>query len=114
MNEFTKHPTGHPDTDAVHCGENRWRGTITTPIAYSSTFVTAAPRPVVLATPHESATRGVLGDKDMRRRCRDALRAGKVTVAGRIEGDPGHPGSRAGGSGVGPYPTQDAGGAVLG
>ena len=39
MNEFTKHPTGHPDTDAVHCGENRWRGTITTPIAYSSTFV---------------------------------------------------------------------------
>ncbi len=39
MNDFTERPTGHPDTDAVHCGENRWRGTITTPIAYSSTFV---------------------------------------------------------------------------
>jgi cystathionine gamma-synthase len=39
MNEFTEHPTGHPDTDAVHYGENRWRGTITTPIACSSTFV---------------------------------------------------------------------------
>ena len=39
MNESSKHPTGHPDTDAVHFGENRWRGTITTPIAFSSTFV---------------------------------------------------------------------------
>lgn len=39
MNEFTGQPTGHRDTDAVHCGENRWRGSITTPIAYTSTFV---------------------------------------------------------------------------
>lgn len=39
MNEFTEHPSGHTDTDAVHYGENRWRGTITTPIACSSTFV---------------------------------------------------------------------------
>jgi len=39
MSDFTEHPTGHPDTDAVHCGENRWRGSITTPIAYTSTFV---------------------------------------------------------------------------
>lgn len=39
MNEFTDRPTGHADTDAVHCGEKRWRGSITTPIAYTSTFV---------------------------------------------------------------------------
>lgn len=39
MTEFTEHPTGHPDTDAVHCGENRWLGSVTTPIAYTSTFV---------------------------------------------------------------------------
>jgi len=39
MSEFTEHPTGRTDTDAVHCGERRWRGTVTTPIAYSSTFV---------------------------------------------------------------------------
>lgn len=39
MNEFTEKPTGERDTIAVHCGENRWRGSITTPIAYTSTFV---------------------------------------------------------------------------
>lgn len=39
MTDFTDHPTGHLDTDAVHCGERRWLGTVTTPIAYSSTFV---------------------------------------------------------------------------
>jgi len=39
MSEFTVRPTGHDDTDAIHCGENRWVGTVTTPIAYSSTFV---------------------------------------------------------------------------
>ncbi|UCD28012.1 MAG: aminotransferase class I/II-fold pyridoxal phosphate-dependent enzyme [Planctomycetota bacterium] len=39
MSEFTEHSTGHPDTDAVHCGEKRWLGSITTPIAYTSTFV---------------------------------------------------------------------------
>ena len=39
MSDFTERPTGHPDTDAVHCGENRWQGSITTPIAYTSTFV---------------------------------------------------------------------------
>jgi cystathionine gamma-synthase len=39
MNEFTKRPTGHRDTIAVHCGENRWLGSITTPIDYTSTFV---------------------------------------------------------------------------
>ena len=39
MNEFTDHATGHSDTDAVHCGEKRWQGSITTPIAYTSTFV---------------------------------------------------------------------------
>jgi len=39
MNEFTKRPTGHPDTIAVHCGEKRWMGSITTPIDYTSTFV---------------------------------------------------------------------------
>ncbi|MBN1341911.1 MAG: aminotransferase class I/II-fold pyridoxal phosphate-dependent enzyme [Phycisphaerae bacterium] len=27
------------DTDAVHCGERRWRGSVTTPIAFTSTFV---------------------------------------------------------------------------
>lgn len=39
MSEFTDRPTGHADTDAVHCGEKRWHGSITTPIAYTSTFV---------------------------------------------------------------------------
>jgi cystathionine gamma-synthase len=39
MNEFTRHPIGHRDTIAVHCGENRWLGSITTPIDYASTFV---------------------------------------------------------------------------
>jgi len=39
MTDFTEHPTGHTDTDAVHLGEQRWRGSITTPIAYTSTFV---------------------------------------------------------------------------
>lgn len=39
MSEFTDRPTGHADTDAVHCGEKRWQGSITTPIAYTSTFV---------------------------------------------------------------------------
>jgi len=39
MNKFTQRTTGHSDTIAVHCGENRWMGSITTPIAYTSTFV---------------------------------------------------------------------------
>jgi len=39
MDDFTKRPTGHPDTIAVHCGEKRWMGSITTPIDYTSTFV---------------------------------------------------------------------------
>ena len=39
MNEFTQRPTGHRDTIAVHCGEKRWMGSITTPIDYTSTFV---------------------------------------------------------------------------
>ena len=39
MNQFTERPTGYRDTIAVHCGENRWMGSITTPIAYTSTFV---------------------------------------------------------------------------
>ena len=39
MNEFTKSPIGHRDTIAVHYGEKRWLGSITTPISYSSTFV---------------------------------------------------------------------------
>ena len=39
MNEFTQRPTGYRDTIAVHYGENRWMGSITTPISYSSTFV---------------------------------------------------------------------------
>ena len=39
MNEFTKRPNGHRDTIAVHCGEKRWFGSITTPIDYTSTFV---------------------------------------------------------------------------
>ncbi len=39
MTDFTDHSTGHLDTDAIHCGEHRWLGTVTTPIAYSSTFV---------------------------------------------------------------------------
>jgi cystathionine gamma-synthase len=39
MNEFTRHPSGHRDTIAIHCGENRWLGSITTPIDYASTFV---------------------------------------------------------------------------
>ena len=39
MSEFTKSPIGHRDTIAVHCGENRWLGSITTPIDCASTFV---------------------------------------------------------------------------
>jgi cystathionine gamma-synthase len=39
MNDFTRRPNGHRDTIAVHCGENRWLGSITTPIDYASTFV---------------------------------------------------------------------------
>jgi cystathionine beta-lyase/cystathionine gamma-synthase len=39
MNRFTRRATGHRDTVAVHCGESRWMGSITTPIAYTSTFV---------------------------------------------------------------------------
>ncbi|HYK87405.1 MAG TPA: aminotransferase class I/II-fold pyridoxal phosphate-dependent enzyme [Acidobacteriota bacterium] len=39
MSDFTKRPTSYRDTVAVHCGENRWMGSITTPIAYTSTFV---------------------------------------------------------------------------
>jgi cystathionine gamma-synthase len=39
MSEFTRRPTGHRDTIAIHCGENRWLGSITTPIDYASTFV---------------------------------------------------------------------------
>ncbi len=39
MNEFTDQPTGRCDTDAVHCGERRWLGSLTTPIALTSTFV---------------------------------------------------------------------------
>lgn len=39
MNEYTRHPKGHRDTMAVHYGENRWMGSITTPIDYASTFV---------------------------------------------------------------------------
>jgi cystathionine gamma-synthase len=39
MSEFTRRPTGHRDTIAVHCGENRWLGSITTPIDCASTFV---------------------------------------------------------------------------
>jgi cystathionine gamma-synthase len=39
MSEFTERPIGYPDSIAVHCGENRWMGSITTPIACTSTFV---------------------------------------------------------------------------
>jgi len=39
MNDFTRRPTGNRDTIAVHCGEKRWMGSITTPIDYTSTFV---------------------------------------------------------------------------
>lgn len=39
MTDFTENATGNLDTDAVHCGERRWLGSVTTPIAYSSTFV---------------------------------------------------------------------------
>ncbi len=39
MTDFTERRVGHRDTLAVHCGENRWMGSITTPIAYTSTFV---------------------------------------------------------------------------
>jgi cystathionine gamma-synthase len=39
MSEFTEKAIGQRDTVAVHCGENRWMGSITTPIAYTSTFV---------------------------------------------------------------------------
>lgn len=38
MSEFTE-GAGHRDTIAVHCGEKRWMGSITTPIDYTSTFV---------------------------------------------------------------------------
>jgi cystathionine gamma-synthase len=39
MNKFTQRTNAHSDTIAVHCGENRWMGSITTPVAYTSTFV---------------------------------------------------------------------------
>ncbi len=39
MNDFTQHPKGHRDTIAVHRGEKRWMGSITTPIDFASTFV---------------------------------------------------------------------------
>jgi cystathionine gamma-synthase len=39
MNEFKQKPAGHRDTIAVHFGEKRWMGSITTPIDYTSTFV---------------------------------------------------------------------------
>ncbi len=39
MSESTERPAGYRDTIAVHSGENRWMGSITTPIAYTSTFV---------------------------------------------------------------------------
>jgi cystathionine gamma-synthase len=39
MNDFTHRPAGHRDTIAVHYGENRWLGSITTPIDMASTFV---------------------------------------------------------------------------
>jgi cystathionine gamma-synthase len=39
MNDFTRHPKGYRDTIAVHYGENRWLGSITTPIDYASTFI---------------------------------------------------------------------------
>jgi cystathionine gamma-synthase len=39
MSEFTRGEKGYRDTIAVHCGENRWLGSITTPIDLASTFV---------------------------------------------------------------------------
>ena len=39
MNDYTRRPNGYRDTIAVHCGENRWMGSITTPVDYASTFV---------------------------------------------------------------------------
>ncbi len=39
MNDFTERPKGHRDTIAVHRGEKRWMGSITTPVDYASTFV---------------------------------------------------------------------------
>lgn len=39
MNDFTQRPKGHRDTIAVHRGEKRWMGSITTPIDFASTFV---------------------------------------------------------------------------
>ncbi len=39
MNDFTRRRKGHPDTMAVHYGENRWMGSITTPVDYASTYV---------------------------------------------------------------------------
>ena len=39
MSDYTENSSHHMDTNAVHFGENRWRGSITTPIAFSSTFV---------------------------------------------------------------------------
>ncbi len=39
MSDFIKGSKGHRDTIAVHCGENRWLGSITTPIDMASTFV---------------------------------------------------------------------------
>ncbi len=38
MSKYTRRATGYRDTVAVHCGESRWVGSITTPIAYTSTF----------------------------------------------------------------------------
>ncbi len=39
MSDYIDEPTGRCDTDAVHCGERRWLGSLTTPIALTSTFV---------------------------------------------------------------------------
>jgi cystathionine gamma-synthase len=40
MDEFTKDkPAGRSDTIAIHCGEKRWEGSITTPIDCASTYV---------------------------------------------------------------------------
>ncbi len=39
MNDTKEHPARNRDTVAVHTGEKRWMGSITTPVALSSTFV---------------------------------------------------------------------------
>jgi cystathionine gamma-synthase len=39
MNDYTQRQKGHRDTIAVHRGEKRWMGSITTPIDIASTFV---------------------------------------------------------------------------